>query len=165
MSRNGGEMRVIEREPSMSTLLYLDTSFFVALLTQEGGSEAAQQQLHEWLSAGRSALCSDWAAAECRCALAAKHRAGLIAAADLPFIVAQFDAFCAEKLRSAATLATDVVRAGELAIAKPDMRLSAGDALHIAVAARIGATHFLSFDRDQAAAAREVLVGVKVLQG
>lgn len=144
-------------------MLYLDTSILVALLSQEGGSEAAQQLLDDWLSAGRSAVCSDWAAAEFRCAIAAKHRAGLIAASDLPLLALALDGLSADKLEAAAILPSDVVRSGELAIARPAMRLRAGDALHIAIAARLGVTHFLSFDQDQAAAARQVLVGVKVL--
>jgi uncharacterized protein len=144
-------------------MLYLDTSVLVALFSQESGSDLGQQLLDDWLSAGRSAVCSDWAAAELRCAIAAKHRANLISASDLPLIALALDGLCADKLEAAATLPSDVVRAGELAIARPAMRLRAGDALHIAIAARLGVTHFLSFDQDQAAAARQVLVGVKVL--
>lgn len=144
-------------------MVYLDTSVIVALLTQEAGSETAQQLLSDWLQDGGSAMCSDWAAAEFRCAIAAKHRAGLIAAADVPYIAATLDALCREKLEAAQTLASDVIRAGELALAKPALRLRACDALHIAIAARLGVTHFMSFDQDQAAAARLVLVGVRVL--
>jgi uncharacterized protein len=144
-------------------MFYIDTSVAVALLTQEPQTEAASAVLARLMPQGLRGVCSDWTSAEYRCAIAAKHRAGYIKAPDLTQVDDALDILRAAKFNAAPTLATDIVRAGALALHVAKHPLRAGDALHLAIASRVGVTHFVSFDLAQAAAARAVLVGVMVV--
>lgn len=144
------------------SLFYIDTSVAVALLTQEMHSQTAQATLNRLMGQGLRGVCSDWTCAEYRCAIAAKHRAGYVDGADLSALASALDVLRLAKFNAASTLASDVSRAGELAIQVAYMPLRAADALHIAIAARLGVTHFISFDHAQTAVAAKVLVGVQV---
>ena len=64
-------------------MFYIDTSVAVALLTQEANSQTAQVLINRLMGQGVRGICSDWTCAEYRCAIAAKHRASYVDAANL----------------------------------------------------------------------------------
>jgi predicted nucleic acid-binding protein len=145
-------------------MFYLDSSVTVALLTNEPDAETAQTIIDRLLGQGLAGVCSDWSVAEYRCAIAAKHRMGLITLKNVAAVANALDILRAAKFVGANTLPTDIVRAGELAVQIVSQPLRAADALHIAIASRLGITHFVSFDKTQATAARKALVGVQVIK-
>ncbi len=144
-------------------MFYLDTSVAVALLTPEKHTARAHQIIDQLMLAGIKGACSEWTRAEFRCAISAKFRADLILLQDLDEVAKSLDVLTAKKMISAPTLGSDVVRAGQIAINQPSNPIRAGDALHLAIASRIGVTHFVSFDSDQLECAKSVLIGVELL--
>jgi predicted nucleic acid-binding protein len=142
---------------------YIDTSVAVAFLTTDVLTPKAIQLLNAQMETDVQGFCSDWVCAEYRCAVAAKHRSGQILAADFWRLSQAVDLMRHQTFLPLPTQPADVVRAGEMAARSPHIPLRAADALHIALASRVGASVFLTFDKAQANAARALLVGVDVI--
>ena len=129
--------------------LYLDTSVFVALLTDDVFTRQADQYLRE---SAEIVSVSDLGAAEYASVLSRRVRTGVITASQARTSFATFDAW---KLRTARHLELD---AADVAAADAWLRaltppLRTLDALHIAIAQRIDAT-LVTFDQRMATAAR-----------
>jgi uncharacterized protein len=146
-------------------MFYLDTSFAVSLLTEEKQSDRAKRLLQELLQLGLRGGFSDWTQAEFRCAITAKYRAGTIPASSLQHQVGSLDRLDGQLFDRAPVLTSDITRSGMLALKSPNQALRAADALHLVIATRLGATHFLTFDHHQASAARALMLGVEVIDG
>jgi uncharacterized protein len=128
-------------------LIYLDTSAIVPLFLPEARSRDA-----EALCVRDAILVSDLAAAEFSSALGLALRSGRIANDAALEVFVLFDAWApahavmVETLGEDFTLATTFIRRFDLSLRTPD-------ALHIAIASRLGAT-LATFDAQLADAAR-----------
>ena len=122
---------------------YVDTSVLVAAHTREPHTAVAQA----WLAAqgGGRLLLSMWTLLECDSALAIKRRRGELTAAAHAAAVKEIDAFSRHFAPLTVPTEGDHQRARELcrhAVSK----LRAGDALHLAIALRLGAKGFATLD-------------------
>ena len=142
----------------MANTVYVDTSLLLAAFSNEPSQPTALALLQapQW-----SQVCvSDWTLAEFACALHAKVLRG-----DTPTDVAHtIDQTIKRLLEQGALQRLPVLREDYSAVQRvvPDVRclVRGADALHLAVAARCGTTHFASLDRTQRLAATQWLKDV-----
>lgn len=135
--------------------LYLDASVLVALFT----ADALTARADTYLRAHRPiVVVSDFAAAELASAIARRVRMGEIADGEARSVFTTFDAWLAKVAGRADTMAGDVAVAAAY-LRRLDLTLRTPDALHIAIAQRIGAG-LLTFDEKMAASARALKVMV-----
>ena len=140
--------------------LYLDTSVFVALLTDDLFTRQADRYLR---ASGEIISVSDLGAAEYSSVLARRVRAGVITANQARGSFATFDAWRVRAARQLELDAADLVAADAwLRCLDPPLRTL--DALHIAIAQRIDAT-LVTFDQRMAAAARALAIPVVIPAG
>lgn len=131
--------------------VYLDTNIIVAVFT----NDALRPRARAFLDATSAPLViSDFAAAEFSAVLArlARRRQMTLEAARNGF--ANFDIWTARAVQRAETTATDVAMAIAV-IRRLDLNLDAPDAIHIAIAQRIGA-ELATMDERMAASARAI---------
>lgn len=135
--------------------LYLDASVLVSLLARDALTPRAYCLLR-----ARTAelLVSDFAAAEFASALGQRVRTGELTAEEARAAFANFDVWTAQTTRRIETTAADV-RAAEAFLRRLDLNLRAPDALHIAVARRMGAV-LATFDEKMAVAVRALGLAV-----
>ncbi len=126
--------------------LYLDASVLVALFTQEADSLRARQGV-----LGATLFVSDFAAAEFSAAISRRIRIGDIPSVDAARIISAFDTWTAQSTTRVA-LATGDGAATIAFVRRFDLGLRTPDALHLAIAQRLGMTLF-SFDAKMIAAA------------
>jgi uncharacterized protein len=127
----------------------LDTSFLVSILFVDAHTARA----FAWLSAGgRDIRVSDWAATELFALVHRRARAGLIAADVAAAALIEFDTFMAGRARRLPLSPAAGVLAANLA-RDPALKLSAADALHLALAASDGLS-LVTFDDRLADAAK-----------
>lgn len=127
--------------------VYFDTSAIVALLTADAHSAAAEG----WLEQGHEVIVSQWVLTEFSSALGLQFRQQRLTLADVVQAEAILLRLAQKEFGLASVENDDVVRARALLV--QDRSLRSSDALHLAVAMRLG-TAFATFDAHQARAAR-----------
>jgi len=140
-------------------MLYVDTSVIVAALVREAATAAAQ----EWLAARDAGLLciSDWTITETSSALAIKLRSGHMRLADRASALATFKRLAAESFTVLPVTSGDF-RSAATYVDQHALGLRAGDALHLAVAARHGA-EVCTFDRRLAEAGPPLGIPARLL--
>jgi predicted nucleic acid-binding protein len=137
-------------------MIYIDTSALVPAFIREPRSEA----VIAWLeSSGARLALSEWCLVEFSSAASIKVRAG-----ELPVKLAKeaklrLNDFARKHCRVAVPGYEEFWRAAELASNAP-LKLRAGDALHLAIAAALKAEAILCFDTDMIEAAKSLGMGV-----
>lgn len=126
----------------------MDTSVLVAAHTREPLTGIAQT----WLTAqaGNQLILSTWTLVECDSALAIKVRRGEIDAASQAAAIAEIDAVATHLKPLVVPTEADYHHARDFCRHSAS-RLRAGDALHLALALRLGATHLATLDQILAA--------------
>lgn len=122
---------------------YVDTSVLVAAHVREPHTDLAQA----WLSGqGGGLLLSTWALLECESVLAIKARRGELDAAGQAQAMKDIDALAARFAPLVAPLDADLQHARVLC-RDATSGLRAGDALHLAIALRLGASALATLDK------------------
>jgi uncharacterized protein len=135
--------------------IYLDASFLVPTLVEEPASGAVRA----YLATRPDRLISDFAAAEVASALSRLVRTGLLTAELGAARLADFEAWRAAT-SSPVELHPADVRLAYAYVRRFELMLRAPDALHLAIALRIGAT-VATLDRRLVRAAEELGVSVE----
>ena len=141
------------------TTLYVDTSVLVAAFFNEPQQATALALLRrpEW----SQVLASDWTLAEFACAVHAKELRGQVTGPVAQAVRQTLDSLIAKNALQKVAVTRDDYAFVQGRVPQTEVLVRGADALHLAVAERVGVTHFASLDRTQRIAALSWLVGVK----
>jgi hypothetical protein len=139
---------------------YIDTSVWVAALCREPFTARAQAWLEK--QAAGALHVSGWVQAEFASALSMKQRVGHLSAAQAAEVMTLFSASVEQACRRVSIEEADFALAARL-VADPSSGLRAGDALHLAMAARQGLV-LVTLDSTLAQAAVRFGVQARLLQ-
>jgi len=134
---------------------YLDASVLVAVLTVEPFSERADRFVRDHPI---GLIISDFAAAEFASAIARRVRMREVTVDDARSDLSAFDSWAARSVQLIEVTAADVALATAF-LRRLDLTLRTPDAIHIAIARRIGAT-LVTFDQRMAESARALGMAV-----
>lgn len=137
-------------------MLYLDTAVVLTLFS----AEQTSRRVETWLAGRRQTLAfSDWGLTEAASALGIRHRRGEL---DKDGALQTFEAVSAFASRSCDLLVCDAAhqREAQDMLSGFELPLRAGDALHLAISRRAGAT-LVTYDTQLVAAARALAIKVR----
>jgi uncharacterized protein len=129
--------------------IYLDTSVLVSLFVEDAGTRRADAFLRGHPDA---LVVSDFAEAEFAAAIARRVRMGDVTKNQAQTVFAAFDVWKSGRTQRLPITTADVASAA-IFTRRLDLTLRAPDAIHIAIAQRLGANLF-TFDTKMAASAR-----------
>jgi uncharacterized protein len=136
---------------------YLDTSIVASLFVVD----AHTQRATTWLRKGEEIAFSDWTLVEFTSAIATASRAGRVPSAMRAAAEQGLDRWAARRGAALAILAEDV-RQARIMINSTSEPLRGGDALHIAIAQRLGCS-IATFDNAMRRAATDLGVPAEAL--
>jgi predicted nucleic acid-binding protein len=140
-------------------MIYIDTSALVPVFIREPKSEA----VIGWLeSSGERLAVSEWSLVEFASAAAIKVRTGQAAANVAKQATARLHDFAQKHCTVAVPGREDFRRAAELA-GDSTLKLRAGDALHLAIAASLNVNGILCLDDAMSESARSLAMNVVTL--
>ena len=129
--------------------VYLDASVTVPLFTRDPLNDRAERVLR---GLHKILIISDFSTAEFSSAIARRVRTRDLSPIEARTVFSNFDIWCARNTQFVEIESVDVMGANSL-IRRLDLSLRAPDALHIAIAQRIGSI-LLTFDKSMADAAQ-----------
>ena len=138
-------------------MVYIDTSALVPAFIREPKSEAV---LAWFETSGEGLVVSEWSIAEFSSAAAIKVRTGEIASATAKQARARFLDFAQDHCSVAVPQRAEFRRAAELA-GDVNLKLRAGDALHLAIAQASKVQGILCLDETMGASAK--MIGLNVV--
>ena len=136
-------------------ILYLDTSFLASVFVADRFSERAK---HHLLQPTSSPLLSDFASAEFSSVLSRLARTKEISVADAYGIFIDFDIWTAQRV----SVTSADIAAANVHLRRFDTTLRAPDAIHLAMAQRLGG-ELATFDDGLAESARRLNVPLAAL--
>jgi predicted nucleic acid-binding protein len=136
---------------------YLDSSVAVSAVTREPATDAVLR----WLAANEDVLISDWLMTEVAAGLSLKRRMRVTSAAEHAEALAALRRTIEGSFPTAA-VTRECFRVAAGFAGRPETGLRGGDALHLAVAATVGAT-LVTLDKAQAMAGPMVQVQTLLL--
>jgi predicted nucleic acid-binding protein len=137
-------------------MIYVDTSALVPVFIREPKSEAVMAWLE---SSGERLAISEWSLVEFASAAAIKVRTGRVAASLVKQASTRVREFAQKHCTVAVPGREEFRRAAELA-ADDTLKLRAGDALHLAIAASLSAQGILCLDDAMIESARSLGMNV-----
>ena len=138
--------------PARSRRIYIDSSIWIALLTQEASAE----RLAQWLANEQGKLFTAlWTRTELASALGIKARRSEFSQKQVTLLLREFEQWVISGVQLLNIDNRDFANAAQVC-ANVNTRLRSGDALHLMVALRHEATHVATLDQDMGKNALEM---------
>ncbi len=137
---------------------YVDTSVWMAMLTQEANAEDVLSYLER---KPQHLMTAEWTRTELASALGIKARRKELTQAQVSEVLEKFELWISTGLNVASVRSDDFYIASKMC-ENTESRLRAGDALHLSVAKRHEVTHVFTLDHDMQRGAQSL--GMRIIE-